>query len=113
MIDLVNTPPWESEVLQWLNDVVARQQQKQQQINTSQLQYDLSLVAKITSYCNQLSVDTPGMSISMGLYTVFSSTINKKGWGYVAASLPGGDRNVVSSPNDITKLLPPSMVAPS
>lgn len=59
--DEVNPPPWEPQVLQWLKDVVSRQQQKQV-INTSQHQYDLSLVAKMTSFCSQLSMDIPGLS---------------------------------------------------
>ena len=59
MADVVNPPPWESQVLQWLNDVVARQQQKQQ-ISTTQHQYDLSLVAKMASLSNQISEDIPG-----------------------------------------------------
>ena len=56
--DVVNPPPWESQMLQWLSDVVARQQQRQH-IDTSQHQYDLSLVAKIASLSNQISMDTP------------------------------------------------------
>ena len=59
MADVVNPPPWESQVLQWLNDVVARQHQKQQ-TGTTQHQYDLSLVAKMASLSNQISTDIPG-----------------------------------------------------
>lgn len=46
-------------MLQWLNDVVARERQKQN-TNIPQHQYDLSLVTKMTSFCNQLSNDTQG-----------------------------------------------------
>lgn len=54
MTDVANPPLWESQVLQWLSDMVARERQKEKS-NTSQHQYDVSLVAKITSLCNQLS----------------------------------------------------------
>ena len=54
MTGVVNPPLWESQVLQWLSDVVARERQKEK-TNTSQHQYDISLVAKMTSLCNQLS----------------------------------------------------------
>ena len=54
MTGVVSPPLWESQVLQWLSDVVARERQKEK-TNTSQHQYDVSLVAKMTSLCNQLS----------------------------------------------------------
>ena len=58
--DLVNPPPWEAQVLQWLTEVVARQQQTQQ-VQSSQYQYDVALVAKIQTITNQLTSENAGM----------------------------------------------------
>ena len=63
MDDTVNPPLWEAQVLQWLGDVVARQQQKQH-TNTSQHQYDLSLATKIATLSNRISSDIPGRKLS-------------------------------------------------
>ena len=58
--DIVNPPPWEAQVLQWLTEVVARQQQKQQ-TQSSQHQYDMALVAKINTLSSQLTREDSGM----------------------------------------------------
>ena len=55
--DIVNPPPWEAQVLQWLTEVVARQQQKQ----SLQHQYDMALVAKINTLSSQLTREDSGM----------------------------------------------------
>ena len=58
--NIVNPPPWEAQVLQWLTEVVARQQKKQQ-TQSSQHQYDIALVAKINTLSSQLTREDSGM----------------------------------------------------